>query len=35
MQQMEPHRDLMAHFTDNELGELMRETWDNFWADKR
>jgi len=35
MQEMEPHRDLMAHFTDNELGELMRETWDNFWADKR
>ena len=35
MQQMEPHRDLMAHFTDNELGELMRESWDNFWADKQ
>jgi len=35
MQQMEPHRNLMAHFTDNELGDLMRETWGNFWADKQ
>ena len=32
---MEPHRDLMAHFTDVELNELQCDAWDNFWAEKR
>jgi len=32
---MEPHRDLMAHFTDRELDELQCDAWDNFWAEKR
>tara|TARA_Y100000004_G_C8889718_1_gene401414 strand:- start:487 stop:690 length:204 start_codon:yes stop_codon:yes gene_type:complete len=31
---MEPHRDLMAHFTDRELDELQCDAWDNFWAEK-
>ena len=32
---MEPHRDLMAHFTDVELNELQCDAWDEFWAEKR
>ncbi len=35
MIQMEPCRDMMAHYTDAELDELQCDIWDNFWADKR
>lgn len=32
MQQMEPHRDLMAHYNDKELNEISHEAWGEFWS---
>jgi hypothetical protein len=32
---MEPHSDLMAHFTSEELTEMQCEAWDEYWSDKQ
>ena len=32
-QQMEPHRDLMAQYTDQELHEIACEAWGEYWSE--
>ena len=33
-QQMEAHRDLMAHYNDHELHEISHEAWSEFWSSR-
>lgn len=35
MQQMEPHRDLMAHYNDQELHDIFHEAWGEFWNNRK
>ena len=34
-QQMEPYRDLMAHYDDQELNDIYHEAWCEFWSNRK